>query len=103
MTKAKRRRPDPEWAQMYRLSIPTQKIAAIAGAAESSVRYHLHVVAQAEPGRWETHRKALGAVTRITSAGLRNLNDKGLPLSLRQGRRPASTKGASARERALAI
>ncbi|MEQ4519298.1 helicase associated domain-containing protein [Pseudarthrobacter sp. B907] len=99
MTKAKRRAPDPEWVQMYRMGIPSPKIAAGAGAAESSVRYHLHLAGQAEPGLREAHKKALGAVTRITSAGLRNLNAT-IAFYQAEGRLP-TTGGKTARERAL--
>lgn len=99
MTKVRRRAPDPEWVQMYRMGIPTPKIAAGAGAAESTVRYHLHLAATAEPGLREEHKEALGAVTRITSAGTRNLNDT-IAFYQAEGRLP-TTGGKTARERAL--
>jgi hypothetical protein len=75
MTTAKRRAPDPEWAQMYRQGIPSPMIAAGAGVAESTVQYHPRLAVQSDPGLRAAHQAALRAVTRTTSAGKRNLND----------------------------
>ncbi|MET3206289.1 UNVERIFIED_ORG: hypothetical protein ABIB21_003108 [Arthrobacter sp. UYEF13] len=99
MTKAKRRAPDPEWVLMYRKGMSSPKIAAVTLAPESTVRYHLHLAVQAEPGLRDEHRKALGPVTRTTSAGRRNLEDT-VAFYQRERRLPAS--GKDARERALA-
>jgi hypothetical protein len=83
---------------MYRQGIPSPKIAAITGIAESTVRYHLGVAFKAEPGLRDAHKAALGVVTR-PSAGLRNLNDVGAFFTA-EGRLP-TTGGKTARERAL--
>jgi hypothetical protein len=50
MMEARRAAPHPEWVQMYRQGIPAPKIAAAAGVAKSTVRYHLHIAAL-EAGR----------------------------------------------------
>lgn len=99
MTHAKRSAPDPEWVQMYRQGIPSPKIAAGAGAAESTVRYHLHLAVQADPDLRHQHKAALGAVTRKTSAGQRNLNDV-IAFYEAEDRLP-TTGGKTPRERAL--
>lgn len=83
---------------MYRQGIPSPKIAAITGIAESTVRYHLGVAFKAEPGLRDAHKTALGVVTR-PSAGLRNLNDV-VAFFTAEGRLP-TTGGKTARERAL--
>ncbi|MGM9474215.1 hypothetical protein ACS5PJ_19680 [Pseudarthrobacter sp. YS3] len=61
MTTAKRRAPDPEWVLMYRQGIPSPKIAAGAGAAASTVRYHLHLAIQVDPGLRDEHKAAAEA------------------------------------------
>jgi hypothetical protein len=101
MTNTKRRAPDLEWVQMYRQGIPSPKIAAGAGAAESTVRYHLHLAAQADPGLWDEHKAAVGAVTRNSAAGQRNLTDV-VAFYEAEGRLP-TTGGKTARERALGV
>lgn len=101
MTEVKRRAPHPEWVQMYRQGIPSPKIAAEAGAAESTVRYHLHLAVQAEPAIREEHKAAAGSVTRNSPAGFRNMKDV-VALYVEEGRLP-STHSGSARERAAAV
>lgn len=91
--------PDPEVVQMYRQGIPSPKIAAIKGMAESTVRYHLGVAVKANPALRDSHKAALGAVTRQTSAGLRNLRDVVAYFEAKE--RLPSTGGKTARERAL--
>ncbi|MFJ6376291.1 helicase associated domain-containing protein [Pseudarthrobacter oxydans] len=101
MTGLKRWAPDPEWVQMYRRGITPAKIAAGAGAAESTVRYHLAIAARLEPSIRDEHRKAVPVPARITTAGRQNLDDI-LALLRGEGRLP-TTAGASARERALGV
>lgn len=97
----KRQAPDPEWLQMYRQGITTPKIAAAAGVAETTVRYHLAIAARLEPSIRDEHRNAVPACPRITSAGRQNLADI-LDLYNAEGRLP-TTAGSSARERALGV
>lgn len=86
---------------MYRQGIPTSKIAAAAGAAATTVRYHLQIAARAEPGIREEHKAALPSVApQPNQVGLRNLADL-VAFHQAHGRLPSS-RGKSARERALA-
>jgi hypothetical protein len=102
MPEQKRKAPYPEWVLMYRQGLTTTKIAATAGAAQSTVRYHLAIAAAAEPSIRDDHRNAARPipVTRVTAQGLQNLRDT-LALYKAEGRLPSS-KSLSARERALA-
>lgn len=85
---------------MYRKGIPTSKIAAIEGVAETTVRYHLQIAARAEPGIRDEHKAALPPPTRrIPEAGLRNLADV-LAFHETEGRFPVP-HGKTARERAM--
>jgi hypothetical protein len=98
---ARRTAPDPEWVQMYRQGIPASKIAAAAGAAATTVRYHLQIAARAEPSIRDEHKAALAPVApQVSQAGLQNLADV-VAFHQDQGRLPAS-HGRSSRERALA-
>lgn len=101
MTRLKRSAPDAEWVQMYRQGIPTPKIAAGAGVAETTVRYHLAIAARLEPSIRNEHRGAATTLPRITSAGRQNLEDI-LDLYEAEGRLP-TTADSSARERALGV
>lgn len=85
---------------MYRRGIPTAKIAAGAGVAETTVRYHLAIAARLEPGIRAEHQAALLPVspTRLTAAGRRNL-EAIIALYKAQGRLPARSL---ARDKALA-
>jgi hypothetical protein len=47
---------------MYRQGIPASKIAAAAGAAATTVRYHLQIAARAEPSIRNEHKAALAPV-----------------------------------------
>ncbi|MCO4273829.1 helicase associated domain-containing protein [Pseudarthrobacter sp. HLT3-5] len=100
---AHRPAPHPEWVQMYRQGLTTTKIAATAGAAQNTVRYHVAIAAAAEPSIRDDHRNATRTprVTRITPAGLQNLHDT-IALYRAECRLPSSSS-PSARERALAI
>lgn len=99
MKQIKRPAPDPEWVQMYRQGIPTPKIAAGAGVAETTVRYHVAIAAKQDPGLRAEHQAALPpAEPRLTAAGQRNLEEI-LALYRDQGRLPTRHTG---RERALA-
>lgn len=88
---------------MYRQGLTPAKIATTAGAGQSTVRYHLALAAAAEPSIRDEHRAAARppSVTRVTAAGLKNLNDT-TALYKAEGRLP-STKSPSERERALAV
>jgi hypothetical protein len=101
MTEAKRPAPHPEWVQMYRQGIPSPKIAALAGVARSTVRYHLRIAAQADPSVRGEHRAAAGAPFQPSDAGLRNMENI-VALYETEGRLP-SFKGSSPRERTLAV
>ncbi|GGI00441.1 helicase-associated protein [Arthrobacter liuii] len=100
MTQIKRRAPDPEWVQMYRQGIPTPKIAAGAGVAETTVRYHLAIAANQDPKLRAEHKAALPpAPPQATAAGRRNLEDV-LAFYAVEGRLPVHRR--SQRESALA-
>lgn len=101
MTQARRSAPDLEWVQMYRQGIPTSKIAAWAGAAETTVRYHLQIAARVDPAIRVEHKAALAPpAPRTSAAGLQNLADV-LAFHQSQSRLPVN-HGKTARERALA-
>ncbi|MGK3957677.1 Helicase associated domain protein [Arthrobacter sp. R4] len=101
MTEVKRPAPHPEWVQMYRQGISSPKIAAAAGVATSTVRYHLHIAAQADPSIRDEHRAAAGAPVQPSAAGLRNMENI-IALYKTEGRLP-SFKAKSPGERALAV
>jgi hypothetical protein len=72
----KRPAPDPEWVQMYRQGIPSPKIAAGAGVAASTVRYHLTIAVKQDPGLRAAHQAARPAPKpSTTAAGRQNLQD----------------------------
>lgn len=75
MSQTRRSAPDPEWVQMYRNGIPTPKITAAAGAAETTVRYHLAIADRQDPGLRDAHKAALPKSQRLTVPGQRNLED----------------------------
>ncbi|MFD0046805.1 helicase associated domain-containing protein [Pseudarthrobacter scleromae] len=98
MTQARRTAPDPEWVLMYRRGISTPKIAATAGVAETTVRYHLAIAARQEPAIRAEHQQALPkSPQRLTDAGRRNLDDI-IAFYQAEGRLPTKR---SAREKAL--
>jgi hypothetical protein len=101
MTEVKRTAPHPEWVQMYRQGIPSPAIAAAAGVAKSTVRYHLHIAAQEDPSIRAEHRAAAGIPGQPSGAGLQNMEDL-ITLYTTEGRLPTS-KGPSPRERTLAV
>jgi hypothetical protein len=86
---------------LYRQGIPSPTIAAVAGAAESTVRYHLHLAVQADPDLRAAHKAALGPVTRKSAAGQRNLHDV-IAFYEAEGRLPTAG-GKTPRERALGV
>jgi len=103
MPEHRRTAPHPEWVQLYRQGLTTTQIAAAAGVGQSTVRYHLAMAAATERSIRDDHRNTTRPppVTRITGAGLQNLNDT---IALyRAERRLPSTKSSSAQERALAM
>jgi hypothetical protein len=61
MTQTKRTAPDPEWVLMHRQGIPTPKIAAADGVAETTVRYHLVIAAKLDPRIRAEHQASLPA------------------------------------------
>lgn len=75
MSQTGRSAPDPEWVQMYRSGIPAPKIAAVVGAAETTVRYHLAIASRQDPGLRAEHRSALSKPPRVTAPGQRNLDE----------------------------
>jgi len=101
MVDSRRVAPDPEFVQLYRQGTPTAKIAASAGVAETTVRYHLQLAAKQDPAIRGEHKVALAPpLPRITDGGLRNLAEV-LAFYDAQGRLPVG-HGKTARERALA-
>ena len=100
MVDPRRTAPNPEFVQLYRLGTPTSKIAAGAGVAETTVRYHLQIAAKQDPSIRDEHKAALyPTAPRTPAAGLRNLADV-LAFHEAQGRLPVS-HGRTKRERAL--
>jgi hypothetical protein len=100
MKQIKRPAPNPEWVQMYRLGIPTPKISAGAGVAETTVRYHLAIAAGQDPGLRAAHQAALPpAAPRVTEPGERNMEEI-LAFYEAEGRLPVASQ--SVRETALA-
>jgi hypothetical protein len=90
MTVARRSAPDPEFVQLYRRGTPTSRIAAWAGVAETTVRYHLQIAAKQDPSIREEHLAAVAPPEpRVMAAGLRNLADV-LAFHASQGRLPVS-------------
>jgi hypothetical protein len=76
MTEARRAAPDPGFVRQYRQGTPTSKIAAAAGVAETTGRYHLQIAAREDPRIRDEHKAALVHGTpRTFEAGLRNLAD----------------------------
>jgi hypothetical protein len=101
MTQMKRTAPDPEWVLMYRQGIPTPKIAAVTGVAETTVRYHLAIAAKLDPRIRAEHQVALpAALPRLTAAGRRNLEDI-IAFYKTEGRLPIFSRSAC--EKALAV
>jgi Helicase associated domain len=92
--------PNAEWVLLYRNGIPTLRIAAIAGVAASTVRYHLRIAARADPDIQAQHKIARGPVSQVTAGGLQNMADT-ISFYEKEGRLPSSG-GHTARERALA-
>ncbi|MEJ1179585.1 MULTISPECIES: helicase associated domain-containing protein [unclassified Pseudarthrobacter] len=101
MPEHRRKAPHPEWVLMYRQGIASPKIGAEAGVAKSTVRYHLHIAAQADPSIRHEHRAAAGAPGQPSGAGLRNMENI-IALYKAESRLPYF-KGPSSRERALAV
>ncbi len=86
---------------MYRQGIATPKIAAVAGVAETTVRYHLAIAAKQDTRIRAEHQAALpAALPRLTAAGRRNLEDI-IVFYKTEGRLPIFSR--SAREKALAV
>ena len=89
MPEQKRTAPHPEWIQMYRQGLTTTKIAAMTGAAQSTVRY---------PGSGTTTATQPGP--NRPRGSLRGVQYT-IALFKAEGRLPSS-KSPSAQERALA-
>jgi hypothetical protein len=99
MSQINRKAPNSEWVQMYRQGIPSPKIAAVVGAAETTVRYHLGIAARQDPTLRAEHKAAVQPAPRVTQTGRQNLEDI-LALYQAQSRLPVA--GRSKRESALA-
>ena len=79
---------------MYRLGIPTRKIAAGAGVAETTVRYHLAIAAKQDPVLRADHQAALPpAAPRVTRSGRRNMEEI-LAFYEAEGRLPVASRSA---------
>ncbi|WP_432245735.1 helicase associated domain-containing protein [Arthrobacter sp. G.S.26] len=100
MAERRRSAPNPEWVQMYRQGIPARKIAALAGVAGSSVRYHLALAKRQDPGLAEAHQELLPHAPHTTAAGHANV-EVILTFFRTTGRLP-SVGGSTVRERSLA-
>ena len=101
-TGGRRTAPDPEFVLLYRQGAPTSTIAEGAGVAATTVRYHLQIAAQQDPGLREEHQAALASPRRrIVSAGRRNLSDV-LAFYRKHGRLPG-THEKTPRKRALGM
>lgn len=98
MTERRRRTPDPEWVEMYGSGIPVPKIAAAAGAPETTVRRHLAIAARQNPELRAAHKAAASKPRRVTAPGQKNLNEV-LSFHEAEGRLPSRRTD---RERALA-
>lgn len=100
MKQTRRPAPNPEWVLMYRKGIPTPKIAAGAGVAATTVRYHLAIAAKQDPGLRADHHASLpSAASRVTGSGQRNMEEI-LAFYEAEGRLPVASR--SVRETVLA-
>ncbi|MEV7574340.1 helicase associated domain-containing protein [Pseudarthrobacter sp. NPDC089323] len=100
MTDSRRVAPDPGFVLLYRQGTPTSLIAAGAGVAETTVRYHLQIAAKQDPAIRDEHKAAVvGPSPRISAVGMGNLADV-LAFHAVEGRLPVQ-HGWSPRERAL--
>lgn len=100
MAGVKRSAPYPEWVQMYRQGLTAGRIAALCGAAQTTVRYHLQIAARAEPSLRDDHRAAAPTpARRLEIRSRQNLHDV-LALYRAEQRLPRS-KASSRRERTL--
>ena len=99
MSQINRKAPNSEWVHMYRQGIPSPKIAAVVGAAETTVRYHLAIAARQDPTLRSEHKAAVQPAPRVTQTGRQNLEDI---LALYQAQRRLPVAGRSKRESALA-
>lgn len=106
MTQKKRAAPNAEWVLMYRRGIPAPKIAAGAGVAATTVRYHLQIAVKEDPGLRAAHQAALDAAKpKVTASALRNMRGnmrEVVALYEAEGRLPG-TASATARERTLGV
>lgn len=75
MSEQRRSVPNPEWVLMYQKGIPARKIALIAGAPGSTVRYHLALAREQDPTLAVTHEQLLPRRPKTTASGRANLNE----------------------------
>lgn len=99
MSEQRRSVPNTEWVLMYRKGIPARKIALLADAPGSTVRYHLALAREQDPTLATTHQQFLPRRPKTTTAGRTNLNEI-LTQFKTTGRLPSST-GTTSRERNL--
>ena len=96
---ARRSAPYWEWVEMYRRGIEPAKIAAVCGAAVTTVRYHLQIAAKADPGLRDEHAGA--APVKVPSdTSLQRMHDV-ISFYRMEGHLPAA-HAASSIEQALA-
>lgn len=94
---ARRSAPYWEWVQMYRRGIEPAKIAEVCGAPVTTVRYHLQIAAEQDPGLRGEHTAA--RPVKIPSETLQRMNEL-ISFYRTEGRLPAA-HAASRREQSL--
>lgn len=92
--------PNPEWVLMYRKGITARKIALLAGAPGSTVRYHLALAREHDPTLADTHQQFLPRRPKTTTAGRTNLNE--ILIHFKSTGFLPSSNGATSSERNLA-
>ncbi|MHA7199792.1 helicase associated domain-containing protein [Arthrobacter alkaliphilus] len=97
---SRRSAPYCEWVEMYRRGITPSKIAEVCGAAVTTVRYHLQIAAQRDPGLRGEHAAALPVtVPDPSEASLQKMQNL-VAFYQAQGRLPAAD-AKSSHEQAL--
>jgi hypothetical protein len=88
-----------EWVQMYRRGIEPAKIAAVCGAAVTTVRYHLQIATKRDPGLRGEHAAAMPV--KVPSPTAFQRMDELVSFYRAEGRLPAA-HATSSSEQALA-
>ncbi|MFF1385740.1 helicase associated domain-containing protein [Arthrobacter sp. NPDC058288] len=93
--------PKAEWVLMYRGGLTRARIAALTGAAASTVGYHLVVARAADPALESAHRQAAdGTMHRASAHGLERMRE--LVAFVQDTGQYPSARAGSAAERSLA-